>query len=176
MADDEDTSEVASIVTCIELWLDTHNNKLELDLTKDPIEFGKNSPTIFNSKSSQVSISLGFKYGGFTKKTSLDELRSSFNYIALDRLPIPGLDGIPSQWKIYPQTPTSSFSEGVTLQQYDPNTQILQLTIETQFFAIYGSIPQKHPIAGAAAPKGTYLQVRRDIQGFIKLRAKLIFN
>ncbi len=51
----------------------------------------------------------------------------------------------------------SSFSEGVTLEQYDPNTQILQ-------------------IADAPAAKGTYLQVRRDIYGVIRLRTKLVLN
>jgi hypothetical protein len=123
-----------------------------------------------------VAITLGFNDEGLTKDSSLNQLRSNFNFIVLDRLPVPGLDGIPTQWKIYPQTPMSSFSEGVTLEQYDPNTQILQLTVQTKFFAIYGTIPQKYPIADAPSPKGTYLQVRRDIQGVIQLRAQLIFN
>jgi len=176
MADDQDTPEVAAIVSRIELWLDKHQNKLELDLTKDPIEFNRLTNTSFNGKASQVAITLGFKDENLTKNSSLDQFRSSFNYIALDRLPVPGLDGVPPQWNIYPQTPISSFSEGVTLDQYDPNTQILQLTIQTLFFAIYGSVPQQHRMACGPAPKGTYLQVRRDIQGLIKLHAKLDFN
>jgi hypothetical protein len=176
MANDEDTPEVASIKSSIESWLDTHNNKLELDLTKDPIEFNQLSSTLFNGNNSQVAITLGFKDEGLTKNSSLDQFRSNFDFIALDRLPIPGLDGVPSQWQIYPQTPVSSFSEGVTLKQYDSNTQILQLKIETRFFAIYGSVPQENLIACAPSPKGTYLHVERDIQGVIKLRAKLVFN
>jgi hypothetical protein len=139
-----------------------------LDLTKDPIEFKPFGNTIFNGHAPQVSISLDFKDEGITKTSSLDQIRSSFNYIALDRLPVPGLHGVPPQWQIYPQTPISSFSEGVTFEQYDSNTQILQLTVQTRFFAIYGEVPQEL--------KGTYLQVRRDIQGVIKLRAKLVFN
>ncbi|CAF2390654.1 unnamed protein product [Rotaria sp. Silwood2] len=124
--------------------------------------------------------SINFRRHGFneglTKDSSLEQFRSNFNFIALDRLPVPGLDGVPSQWQIYPQTPISSFSEGVTLEQYNSNTQILQLNVQTRFFAIYGNIPQNPPIACAPAPKGTYLQVRRDIQGIIKLKAKLVFN
>jgi hypothetical protein len=63
-----------------------------------------------------MSISIGFNFENFTKNSSLDQFRLSFNYIALDRLPVPGLDGIPPQWQIYLQTPRSSFSEGVTIQ------------------------------------------------------------
>jgi hypothetical protein len=176
MADDQDTPEVAAIVSRIESWLDTHKNKIELDLTKDPIVFNQHSGTLFTGHGPQVSITLGFNDEGLTENSSLDQFRSNFNFIALDRLPVPGLDGVPSQWNIYPQTPISSFSEGVTLEQYNSNTQILQLKIETQFFAIYGTIPQKNPIMCGSAPKGTYLQVRRDIQGVIQLHAKLVFN
>jgi len=174
MADDQDTPEVAAIVSRIESWLDTHKNKIELNLTNNPIEFDGHGAATFSSTDPQVAINLEFN-DGLTKNSSIDQFRSSFKYIVIDRLPLPGLDGIPSQWKIYPQTPMSSFSEGVTFEQYDPNTQILQLKIETQFFAIYGNVPQKNPIACGRAPKGTYLQVRRDIQGVIQLRAKLAF-
>ena len=176
MANEQDTPEVASIKSHIESWLDTHKNKLELDLTNESIEFPRHSGTLFTSGTDQVAVTLGFNDEGLTKNSSLDQLRSSFNFIALDRLPVPGLHGVPSTWKIYPQTSMSSFSEGVTLEQYDPNTQVLRLTVQTQFFAIYGNIPQKHPIADAPAPKGTYLQVRRDIEGLIKINAKLVFN
>jgi hypothetical protein len=175
MADEEDTPEVASIKSRIESYLDSHKNKIEIDLTQGPIQFNRHSGTLFTGHESKVSITLGVKDENLTKNSSLDQLRSSFNFIALDRLPIPGLDGIPSQWVVYPQTPISSFSEGVTLDQYDPNTQILQLTVQTTFFAVYGTIPQQHQRCGPA-PKGTYLQVRRDIQGIIKLHAKLVFD
>jgi hypothetical protein len=176
MAAQQDTPEVASITARIESWLDAHKNKIELDLTKDPIDFNQHSGNLFTGHKPQVAITLGFNDEDLNQNASLDQLRSNFNFIALDRLPVPGLDGIPSQWQIHPQTPVSSFSEGVTLEQYDPNTQILKLTVQTQFFAIYGNIPQKHQMACAPAPKGTYLQVRRDIQGVIKLTAKLVFN
>jgi hypothetical protein len=176
MADDKDTPEVAAITSRIESWLTAHQNKLELDFTGNPIDFKQHSGTLFTGTKPQVGITLGFNDENLTKDASLDKLRSSFNFVVLDRLPIPGLDGVPPQWQIYPQTPMSSFSEGVTLEQYDSNTQILQLNIQTTFFAIYGRVPQEHQMACGPAPKGTYLQVRRDIQGVINLRAKLIFD
>ncbi|CAF0896526.1 unnamed protein product [Rotaria sp. Silwood1] len=176
MADEHDTPEVASIKSRIESWLDTHKNKLEIDLTNESIPFEQHSGNLFTSKKNQVAITLGFNDEGLTKDSSIEQFRSNFNFIALDRLPVPGLDGIPSQWQIYPQTPISSFSEGVTLEQYNLNTQTLQLNVHTKFFAIYGNIPQNPQMACAPAPKGTYLQVRRDIQGIIKVKAKLVFT
>ena len=176
MAAEQDTPEVAAIVSRIESWLDAHQNKIDLDLTSTPIEFKQHSDTLFTGSRDQVAITLGFSEGGIQTEHSLDQLRSAFSFIALDRLPVPGLQGVPSQWQIYPQTPMSSFTEGVTLEKYDPTTQILQLRVQTQFFAIYGTVPQKHPLADAPSPRGTYLQVRRDIQGDIRVQAKLVFT
>jgi len=176
MVADQDTPEIATIKSRIETWLDTHNNKLELDLINNPIEFNQHSGNLFTSHEPQVAITLGFQDDSVTKTSSIDQFRSGLNFVALNHLPVPGLDGIPSQWKIFPQTPMSSFSEGVTLEQYDPNTQILKLHIQTGFFAIYGDNPTQPRMACGPAPKGTYLQVRRDIRGDIKLRAKLVFN
>jgi hypothetical protein len=167
---------VAAIVSTIESWLDKNNSKIDLDLSKDPITFEQVTPSLFTGTKPQVRITIGFTDENLTKAASLDQLRSSFSFIALDRLPLPGLNGIPSQWEVYPQTPMSSFSEGITLDQYDPNTQILKLTVQTKFFAIYGNIPQVPMLCDAPAPEGTYLQVRRDIQGAIKIAAKLPLN
>ena len=176
MADSNETPEVADITSRINSWLDQHKNRIEIDLQKNPINFNQHSENLFTGGEGQVAITLGFTEGNLTKNSSVDQFRKNFNFIALDRLPCPGLSGVPSQWQLYPQTPMSSFSEGVNIEQYDPNTQILQLKIQTDFFAIYGRVPQEFPIMDAPSPKGTYLQVRRDIQGVIHLRAKLVFN
>ena len=159
-------------------WLDSHHNQLNLDLTHPPITFKQNSDyaSMFATESDSVRITIGFKTEDLNKNSSLDDFLSSFNYIALDRLPLPGLHGIPSEWDVYPQTPMSSFSDGVRFEHYDPASQILKLDILTDFFAIYGQIPQQHYIADASLPKGTYFQVRRDFQGSIKLHAKLNFK
>jgi hypothetical protein len=168
--------EVAAIVSTTESWLDKNNNKIDIDLSKDPIEFEQVTSTLFTGTEPQVRITIGFTDENLTKNASIDQLRSGLNFVALDRLPLPGLNGIPPQWELRPQTPMSSFSEGIVLDQYDPNTQILKLTVQTEFFAISGDIPQVHPVLDTSAPKGTYLQVRRDIQGVIKIAAKLIFE
>ena len=174
MADEDDTPETTSIKPHINSWLDAHQNKLDLDLTNESIEFKQHSGNLFTSHGN-VSVTLGFRDGCAIKNSTIKQLRSNFNFITLDTLPVPGLDGIPSEWQIYPQTPSSSISEGVTLEQYDASTQVLKLVIRTQFFAIYGHLPQTIVICGPS-PRGTYLQVRRNIQGTIKLNAKLDFN
>ena len=176
MADDQDTPEVAALTSRINSWLDKLNNRIEIDLRNKPLNFRPITEDLFGTDEDQASITIGFKDGCPTKNSSVAEFRDKFNFLAFDRLPCPGLEGVPSQWIIYPQTPMSSFSEGVTIEQYDPNTQVLSMEIQTNFFAIYGKVPQKYPIADAASPKGTYLQVRRDIQGVVHLRAKLVFN
>ncbi|CAF0945247.1 unnamed protein product [Adineta ricciae] len=159
-------------------WLDRHHNQLDLHLTHPPITFKKSSdyPFMFTADTDNVRITIGFKTESLNKDSSLDDFYSNFNYIALDHLPLPGLHGIPSEWDVYPQTPMSSFSDGVRFEHYDPASQILKLDIETNFFAIYGQLPQQHYMADASLPKGSYFQVRRDIQASIKLHAKLNFN
>ena len=175
MASEQKTEEVRAIEGRIESYLDEHRNKIEVNLGNTPLEFSQHSGTLFTAGQDKVAMTLGFKDGNIKKNDSLEKLRSNFNFVALDRLPVPGLSGVPAQWEIYPQTPISSFSEGVTFESYDPQTQVLAVRVQTNFFAIYGRIPQEHPIADRGAPAGTYLQVRRDIQGDIRVHAKLVF-
>jgi len=102
-------------------------------------------------------MSLGFS-GPITPNTPLAKLKESFKYIALNRLPTPGLaiEG----WQIRPQTPRSSFSQGVEFLSYK-NGQI-KLRVKTQFFALYGRQNPSGPIlADAPLPKGTYFQIRK---------------
>ena len=175
MAEEQKTAEVVAIESQIESYLDKHHNKIELNLTSAPIKFGQHDGTLFTAGQDQVSMTLGFKDANVNKNDTLEKLRSNFNFITLDRLPVPGLTGVPAQWEIYPQTPTSSFSEGVTLESYDPHSQTLAIRVQTNFFAIYGNIPQTNRVACGRAPAGTYLQVRREIQGDIRVRAQLVF-
>ena len=176
MSGNDSTPEVAAIEAKIQAWLQQNQNKFQLDLTQNPLEFKKHSDTLFSASQDQLYITLGFNEAGLNQNSTLADFQSAFNFVALDKLPLPGLDGIPPQWKLRPQTPMSSFSDGVTLEKYDPSTQTLKLTIQTNFFAVYGNIPQEHPIMDAPAPKGTYLQVRQDFQGDIQLNAKLDFS
>ena len=175
-ANDEYPPEVRAIVSTIESWLDKNDNKIDLDLSQDPIDFKQLAPALFIGTKAKVRITLIFTNENSIKDASLDQLRSSIDRVALDKLPLPGLDGIPPQWEVHPQTRWSSFPEGITLNHYDPNTHILKFTVQTNFFAICGYIPQVPSILDAPAPKGTHLQVRRDIQGVIKIAARLIFE
>ena len=176
MAGEQKTAEVAAIESRIEAYLDQNDNTIQLDLSNTPLEFRQHTPTLFTAGQDPIAITIGFKEAGISKNDSLDTLSSNFDMISLNRIPVPGLTGVPAHWEIYPQTPMSAFSEGVTLESYDPHSQILALRVQTTFFAIYGRVPQKHPIADRASPPGTYLQVRREIQGDIKISAKLVFN
>ena len=176
MADDEqDTPEVAQIRSNIESWLDRNQNNIRYDLTNSPINFNRHSDSLFTGNADHLAITLGFNNGSIGPGSSLNELRACFSFIALDRLPVPGLQGVPSKWKIHPQTPMSSFSEGVTLQEYDSHTRTLTVHVNTRFFAIYGSVPPEFPIACGRAAPGTYLQVRRDIGCDLKFKAQLVF-
>jgi len=176
MVDTFDTPEVAAIKSRIQSWLDKNENKFELDLTKKIITLNRHYGSLFTSDEPQVAMTIAFEDQDLTKYCSIDELRSSFCFIALDRLAIPGLEGVPSEWEIYPQTPISSFSDGVTLEEYDSTTQILELSIQTEFVSLYGYLPQTIRVANRPIPKTNYLQIRRDIQGDIRLRVKLVFK
>lgn len=176
MAGEQKTAEVAAIESRIESYLDQNGNTIQLDLSKTSLEFRQHTATLFTAGQDQIAITIGFKEASISKNDSLDTLSSNFDFITLDRLPIPGLTGVPAHWEIYPQTPMSSFSEGVSFESYDAQSQILALRVLTTFFAIYGRVPQKHPIADRASAPGTYLQVRREIQADIKISAKLVFD
>ncbi|CAF3325825.1 unnamed protein product [Rotaria socialis] len=136
-------------------WLNAHGNKIELNISEG--SFQQLTPTIYTHTSPGTYI----------------KLQQNFSYIALNKLPLPGLD-VPSNWEVYPQTPMSSFREGVQIDEYENHR--LHLTISTRFFAIYGHEIQEHPIMDKSAEEGTYLQVRHDIEGFIKVNLPLMIE
>lgn len=175
MSEEQDTPEVKQLRTSIENWLDGNQNRLEYNLTANAINFNRHSGSLFTGHGDQLAITIGFKDESIDETITLEQLRSKFNFIALDRLPLPGLQALPAKWQIYPQTPVSSFSDGVTLETYDTQTNTLKINVKTKFFAIYGSIPPEHPMGCGRAPPGTYLQVRRDIECNLTFTAKLHF-
>lgn len=103
-------------------------------------------------------VNLGFE-GKIDKTTPLKDLEAKFKYIALDRVITPGLD-VPG-WEVRPQTPVSSFKEGVDFVSLE-NGQ-LTVKVKTKFFALYGRNPNVLVPADAPSPKGSYFQIR---QGF----------
>jgi hypothetical protein len=160
MSNTNNGSRAAAIQSKIEAWLDKQQNRFELDLTEKTIDFRQHNRILFMSSQDQISMTIGFKNENVQSSCSLEQIKADFNYISSDRLPVPNLEDIPEKWQIYPQTQFSSFFDGVTIDAYDPQTQILQLHIDTNIFSIYGSIVQEYPMAGAALPPGTCLEVR----------------
>lgn len=177
MDNNGNTSVAATLQDRVKAFLDAKQNKLSWDLTDNPIVFKQHGGNLFSSTQDlNLSLSFGFQGEHMTENTTPDQFRSNFAHFAINCLPLPGLDDIPSNWTIYPQTPMSAFSDGITLEDYDPNTQILKIHIQTKFFAIYGNDNSIQLMADAPAPEGSYFQLRQNAQGDIKLHAKLDFD
>jgi hypothetical protein len=106
--------------------------------------------TLFQYKPQEnaaVRIALGFK-APLTPSSSLDEVRAKSRFVALDRLPTPGLD-VPG-WQIFPQTPVSSVDRGIEITGYDHGR--IRMTVRTRFFALVGQRSDCHPPADAPMP------------------------
>ncbi|NQU24354.1 MAG: hypothetical protein HQ567_23980 [Candidatus Nealsonbacteria bacterium] len=101
-------------------------------------------------------MSLGFS-DAIEADTPLATVRQRFKYVALDRLPTPGLD-VPG-WEIRPRTPVSSFQEGVEIVGCGNGR--IQLRVKTKFFALSGRNPNVLVPADAPMPPGTFFQIRK---------------
>ncbi len=128
---------------------------------------GRNS-TMFVYRKSGWYLSLGFS-DVIGPDTPLATVRQRFKYVALDRLPTPGLD-VPG-WQIRPRTPVSSFKEGVEILGYAGGR--IQLRVKTKFFALSGRNPNVLVPADAPMPKGTYFQIRKPFPLDLTIEAPL---
>lgn len=119
---------------------------------------------LFIYKDDERSLTLGFSEP-LTPSMSLDDVRSRFQRIALDRLPTPGLKR--DEWRFSPRTPVSSFSEGVEVTGY--NGERIQLTVDTRFYAVSGERDRHdcRPPADGSMPEHCYAQVRQEVRGRI---------
>ncbi|CAF3637392.1 unnamed protein product [Rotaria sp. Silwood1] len=113
-------------------WLNEHENKIELEISEGSLH--QLTPTIYTYSSPGTSISIGFKNPLQQDTVNLEELQRNFNYVALDKLPLFGLD-VPSNWEVYPQTPVSSFDEGVHISAYENGR--LRMIISTYYARYY---------------------------------------
>jgi len=104
-------------------------------------------------------VTVGFS-GKVTSDTSLKDLQKRLKYVALDKLPTPGLN-VPG-WEIKPQTPSSSISKGIEI--VDLKEGMLTLRVKTNCFALYGTDPKAMRLvpADAGAPKSAYFQIRKQ--------------
>jgi len=92
-------------------------------------------------------VTLGFSEM-IAEDTPLKTVRKRLKFVALDKLPTPGLD-VPG-WDIKPRTPVSSFRDGVEITGYGEGR--IQLRIRTGFFALYGRNPNVLVPADAPSP------------------------
>lgn len=113
-------------------------------------------------------INLMFK-GKITPEMKLSAVQDAFKRVALDKIPTPGLDV--KGWDIKPQTPVSSFSDGVEFLSYKDG--VIKFRIKTNFFALYGRNPNVLVPADAAAPKNAYFQIRKTFPLDLTLEAPL---
>jgi hypothetical protein len=116
-------------------------------------------------------VSFVFKGDDITADTPVETLRKRFWIVALDRLPTPGLD-LPG-WEVRPQTPTSSFKEGVEILAYGDGR--IKLQVKTSFFALYGRDPSILVPADAPSPPGSYFQIRRPFPLDLTIDAPVAF-
>jgi hypothetical protein len=127
--------------------------------------------TKFSFQQPGWSVSFAF-HGELSAKTPLKTLEEKFWYVALDRLPTPGLD-LPG-WEVRPQTPTSSVKKGVEILGYRDGK--IKLRVRTKFFALYGRDPSVVVPADAPAPPGTYFQIRKEFPLDLTLEAPFAFK
>ena len=116
-------------------------------------------------------VSLAF-HGELSAKTPLKTLKEKFWYVALDRLPTPGLD-LPG-WEVRPQTPTSSIKKGVEVLAYGDGK--IKVRVRTKCFALYGRDPSVVVPADASAPPSSYFQIRKEFPLDLTLEAPFAFK
>jgi hypothetical protein len=115
-------------------------------------------------------VTVVFK-GKFTAETPLKTLQANFDYATIDKMPTPGL-AIPG-WEIIPRTPSSRVVKGVEILEYAEGK--MKVEINTSAFALNGRDTTVLIPADAAAPKGAYFQIRRDIPVSITITAPVVF-
>jgi len=116
-------------------------------------------------------ITFSFK-GKHTADTPLAVLRKNFWQCSIDRIATPGLD-IPG-WEVRPRTPVSSFSKGVKLLDFGNGKA--KFSVKTSFFALYGRNPNVLVPADAAAPPGSYFQIRQAFPLDLTIEAPVTFK
>ena len=127
--------------------------------------------TKFSFQQSGWWVSFAF-HGELSAKTPLKTLNEKFWYVALDRLPTPGL-ALPG-WEVRPRTPTSSIKKGVEVLAYEDGK--IKLRVRTKFFALYGRDPSVIVPADAPAPPSSYFQIRREFPLDLTLEAPFAFK
>ncbi len=127
---------------------------------------GRHSMYILNQAGWRIT--LGFN-GMIGPDTPLETVRKQVAYIALDRVPTPGLRV--QGWEIWPRTPRSSLRKGIEILAYGGGR--IKLRVKWEFFALYGRDPSIEVPADASAPKDSYFMIRKRIPLDLTLDAPL---
>lgn len=124
----------------------------------------------FNYQQSGWGFNLTFR-GDIKADTSLKELKEHLWHAVIDKVPTPGLN-VPG-WDIKPQTPTSSFEQGIEILAYGEGK--IKVRILTNFFAIYGRDPSVLVPADAPALPGSYFMIRKEFPLDLTIEAPVEF-
>ena len=131
------------------------------------------SDTMYTLNCDGWYVTLGLQ-GKLQADDTAASLQERLNFIALDKVPTPGLDV--KGWEIKPMTGVSSFLDGVEIRSYENG--IATISVKTSCFCLNGAVnkallgPQP---AGARSPDGTYFQLRQEIPLEIVFEAPLSF-
>jgi hypothetical protein len=135
---------------------------------KSPLPSKRINDRLFAFQEGDVYIGIGFKKAPANTST-LQELRQTFAHLALDRIPVPGIDA--KHWETRLRTPRSSFREGVTIESWEAG--VIKLRVRTEFFAAGGRRTDILVPADAGMPEGTYFQIRRPIRADFLIEGRL---
>lgn len=161
------------VTSAVEAWIDgldgtVYKATLRASDEVSPLPSTPINDHLFAFREGNLYIGLGFSEPPSSNST-LEELRATFKHIALDRIPVPGVEA--TNWETRLQTPRSSFKEGVTLESWKDG--VLRIRVQTEFFAAYGRRTDIRIPADARMPKGTYFQIRQPIKADLVIEGRL---
>ncbi len=116
-------------------------------------------------------VTLSIK-GKLSKNTPLSVIQKNIKYVALDKLPTPGL--VLNGWDVKPYTPTSSFKKGVEVRAYDG--EMIALQVESYFFQLSGRDSSVVVPADAPMPSSAYFNIRQRFPLHLTIKAPIAFH
>ena len=177
-----------AIESNVKEWLKGQNNTIKGKFAaekpanglveQDFVARKKNGPTFAHSSVSAQGQNIYFLIS-FSKPvcptTTIEALRNSLDFVTLDKIPLPGFD-CPPNWEIFPQTPVSSFKDGVKIVSYENGR--LHYMIDTKFFSISGHLIGTWFTPGGCnppPPPGSCFSIEEDIRGIIDVDMPIKF-
>lgn len=162
-------------------WLKKRDGKITLAFKAPPktpgfvgkrLDFSDDSVYWLNNK--EWSVQLGFQ-GKVQAGDSVESLKKRFKYMALDKIPAPGLEV--KGWNIHPRTGIAAFRDGVEIREYKRG--IIKFSVTTKCDCLSGAVLKDllGPLPDdVSLPKGTYFQLRQEIPLEITFEGPLGFR